>query len=385
MEVWVEEREGPVQVALDLTVGGTFARSTEGSYYVGAPTDGSSPFLAWASAGTRRIENRGDGLGLSYLTERSSTNYALQNRAIDNAAWSHFSGTSTVTADQNGGADATGVADRQSVTSGNYGMTQSTCGPAGRVCYSQWVRAVSGTCVAQCESSHSNYGLAGTAAYLTATTTYQRLLGASYTATTNSGYTTMDGRDLASLGVSGGYNAAHAEDTYSDLHQLENGYYVTSAIRTTSASVTRSADALSYASGSYPVGFLTSGVVIVLAPDASSADIVAANEDWRLVQVGSSDYVRIRNVSGACKVELVCGGSVVAALTVTFGRAQALTITARPSAGSLTVSGATTGNGTATGSGAAWASASTLYVGTDSAGTNPVTGRYVGAAITQAS
>ena len=75
---------------------------------------------------------------------------------------------------------------------------------------------------------------------------------------------------------------------------------------------------------------------------------------------------------------------VVATLTITFSRAQALRITASPSSGSLIVSGATTGNGTNAGSGAAWASGSTLYVGGDSSGGRNVSGRYVGAAIAPA-
>lgn len=122
----------------------------------------------------------------------------------------------------------------------------------------------------------------------------------------------------------------------------------------------------------------------MVALDASSAEIVSGTEDMRLVQVGATDYVRIRATAGVCKVELVCGGSVVTSTTVTFSRAQALTITAKPSAGSLTVAGATTGNGTTTGSGAAWASSATLYVGGDNSGANNITGRIVAAQIAQA-
>lgn len=174
---------------------------------------------------------------------------------------------------------------------------------------------------------------------------------------------------------------------YVDCAQLEANYYPTSPIRTTSASVTRPTDTLSYTTGNYPAAFLTDGVVVVFAPDASDAEITTAQEDWRLVQVSSNDYVTIRRVAGfpdVCKAELVCGGSIVASRTITFSRAQSLTITAKPSAGSLTVSGATTGDGTTTGSGAAWASSATLYVGGDNSGGNNATGRFVGASVSVA-
>lgn len=369
--------------SLDLSTGGTFARALEASYYLSAPTTGSSAFLAWASSGVRRVENRGDGLGAGLLMERAATNYILRSRELDHAAWTV--GGATITPDQNGGPDASGTSDRDQIASTAFGPYQVTPGPAGQVVCSAWVRRVSGTGTNQLYLVGTGGTVGIRAAPLSITTTYVRN-EAGGVATTNSGMLVADGRDLAGAGVPGG-GGAHAEDNYADLVQLEAGYYPTSAIRTTSASVARPADTLSYASGNYPSGFLTNGVVIVLAPDASDAEITTAQQDWRLVQVGTNDYVRIRRVVGVpdvCKAELVCGASVVAALTITFSRAQSLTITAKPSAGSITVSGATSGNGTNTGTGAAWASSSTLYVGGDNTGGNNVTGRYVGASIAEA-
>lgn len=364
---------------LDLSTGGTFARSTEGSYYTGAPTDGSSAFLAWATSGTRRVENRGDGLGSCLLMEKSSTNYVLRSRQLDNASWT--AGTATVTADANGGPDASTSADRVNAASGGYGPYQLTCGPSGVVIGSVWVRAVSGT------ASHQLYVVGNTAtqaisarAYSTSTTYQRNATTAGTSAVTNSGILPEDAENRV---IEGG-QAATAQDCYLDLVQLEASYYPTSAIRTTSASVTRGADTLSYATGSYSTNFLTNGVTFSFAPDASSAEIVSASEDWRLVQVATSDYVQIVASGGVCKVQLICGSSTVGTLTVTFSRGQSLTITAKPSAGSLTVSGATTGNGTNTGSGAAWASSQTLYIGGNSLGTNNATGRFVGALLTEA-
>ena len=193
-------------------------------------------------------------------------------------------------------------------------------------------------------------------------------------------------------GRTGGPFTAQALDGEIDLSQVEAGYYPTSAIATGAGNVTRPADTLSYATGAYPAGFLTNGVVIVFAPDASSAEIVSATEKWTLLSngpngisgLGIEDAVRIRENGGVCVVELVQAHTVRAPLTVTFSRGQALTITAKPSAGSITVSGATTGNGTNTGTGGAWTSGQTIYVGGDSAALNNVTGRYVGAVITEA-
>lgn len=368
---------------LDLSAGGSFTRTLEGSYYIGAPTDGSSAFLAWASSGVRRVEDRGDGLGACLLMEKGATNYVLQSRALA-TTWTH--NTETITANANGGPDASSAADEDALASAQFGPSQSSLSLTGRGVLSQWIRSVSGVG----KNFLYLYGDAGVAFNVargsSPTTTYSRQEISGGSATTNMGVIPADGRNLSGLGVtvSGTDHGAHTEDNYIDLVQLEAGYYPTSAIRTTTASVTRPQDTLSYASGSYPVGFLTDGVVVTFAPDASSAEIVSASEDWRLVQVGANDYVQIVANGGVCKARLVCGGSVVGTLTITFSRGQALTITAKPSAGSITVSGATTGDGTNTGTGAAWASSATLYIAGDNVGFNPATGRYVGARISKA-
>jgi hypothetical protein len=363
---------------LSLAAGGTFARALEGSYYTGAATDGLSAFLAWASSGVRRVENRGDGLGAGLLMERAATNYILRSRELDHAAWTV--GGATITPDQNGGPDASGTSDRDQIASTAFGPYQVTPGPAGQVVCSAWVRRVSGTGTNQLYLVGTGGAIGIRAAPLSITTTYVRN-EAGGVATTNSGMLVADGRDLAGAGVPGG-GGAHAEDNYADLVQLEAGYYPTSAIRTTSATVTRPADALSYASGSFPSAFLSNGVTIVFAPDASSAEIVSASEDWRLLHIVNGfnfDGVRIRATGGVCKVELVCNGSAVAERTVTFSRGQALTITAKPAAGKLTVSGASTGDGSNTGSGASWTSSATLYVGGDDAVGHVATGRFLDA------
>lgn len=372
VELWVVARDVPATGTLDLSVGGAFARALVAFYFTRAPTDGATAFMVQAASGVRRMENRGDGLGASLLMEGSATNYLLNSRAMNAASWT--AGTGTLTVNAANGPDGTAVAAQENAASAQYGPWAQNPGPTGNVVASIWVRAVSGTASHQIELLNSP----AVARVLSVGTTYGRNM-AQGNVSVNSGMITLDARDE----TANGGQVATAQNCYLDLPQLEAGFYPTSPINTTTAAVTRPADTLSYASGSYPAAFLTSGFVVSFAPDASSTDFIASNEDWRLVQVGANDYVRIRKNTN-CVVELVCGGTVVATLTITFSRAQALMITASPTRGSLTVSGATTGNGTNVGTGAAWPSGSTLYVGGDNAGAHNVTGRYVGAAIAQA-
>lgn len=359
-------------VTLDLSIGGTFARALEASYYTAAPTDGSTSFLSWASSGTRRVENRGDGKGNCLLMEKSAVNCIVQSRDMGNAAWSV--GTATLTNNANSGTDGLLLADRENAASGQYSAYSTNLTQSTQVAASVWARAVAGTVSHQMLVFDIGPLSASVA---NVTTTYSRRNFTYVFGIFAGAFLPLDGRDQTSVGG----QVATAQDVYFDLPQLERGYYPTSAIRTTTTPLIRPSDTLSYTTGNYPAAILTSGAVIVFAPDASSSEIVSSAEDWRLIQVADNDYVRIRNASGACKAELVCGASVVAALTITFSRAQTLTITAKPSAGSITVSGATTGDGTNTGTGAAWASGQTLHIGGDYLGNNNATGRFVGASI----
>jgi len=383
----VNARRTPAAATLDLRSGGTRARASAAWYWLRAATDGSTPFMASAASGTlRSSHDMGDGLGPSLLMEKSATNYMLNSRAEN--SWT--AGQGTTTANQNGGPLADGGADRNQISSGQYGPYQLAPGPSGVMVGSVWVRQVSGTGVNQIYLFHNSGGSGVRAVSIATTTTYQRNDSGGGSCTTNSGMIASDGRALALPPNTSA--PAHAEDVYLDMAQLEAGYYPTSPIDTTGASATRPADTLSYASGAYPSGFLTNGVVIVFAPDASSAEIVSAGEEWRLVQnggnglsiIGYNDGVTIRASAGSCVIDLAIAGTIVATKTVTFSRGQALTITAKPSAGSITVAGATTGNGSNTGTGAAWTSGQTMYVGGDAAGALNVTGRYVGAVITEA-
>jgi hypothetical protein len=363
--------------SLDLSTGGTFTRASAAFYSTQAPGDGVASFLTAVGTGVRRsADARGDGIAASLLMERSRTNFVQNCRDFTQASWATSVGTLTGSQPS---PDGTGVSSRLQVASGAIFKYANKGGftASGKHVGTAWVRSNSGTVNARLGFYENSAGSAD-GRILSVTTTYQRIEVIQTATDTSIWIVPGDGRVFSSG------PAAAATDCVWDLVQAEQGAYPTSAIVTPNAVATRAADVLSYAFGAYPSGFLTAGVVVVFASDASSAEIVTASEDWRLIQVGANDYLRIRKNGAGCDVDLVCGGSIVATQTVTFSRAQALTITVKPAAGSLTVAGATTGNGTATGSGAAWASSATLYCGGDNSGANNVTGRYVGATIAQA-
>lgn len=363
--------------ALNLSLNGTFARNLVAWYFTQAPNDGSGGgFLAQALANVRRLDTRGDVV-TSLLMEKAATNYVLQSRSPQTTPpWT--AGTGTTNGNNNLGVDGTMVAANISVAAtavGNYALSP---GPAGRVCISQWAR---GRLAVQSNQmtlvSNAAVALVPHVQVLNATPFVH--VDATGNAVASSGIDPVDGGDRTGTGG----QAATAQDMVIDGAQLETGYYPTSMIVTAAVTVTRPADTLSYATGNYPVSFLTAGVKILFAADASSAEIDSSAETWRFAQNGANDYIEMIGAgAGAVTIRIVCGGVVKGSLTgITFSRAQVLTITGKPTAGTIIVSGATAGNGTNTVAGAAWAAAQTLYIGGNSGGANNVTGRYVGYAV----
>ena len=361
-------------MSLNLAWGGTFARGLAAYYATQAPTDGKIPFLALAPSGVRRSADvRGDGIPASLLMEKSATNYLLHSRDMSNASWT--AGTGTLTTNVAAGPDDLGLAAQQNAASGQYGAWQPSPGPTGNVVASIWAMGVSAT------QSHQILLLNAPAVARVVSATASAWIRnvAQGSVGVAAGMISLDARDETADGGQG----ATAQNCYLDLPQLERGFYPTSPITTTTGTVTRPADSLWYDVGTYPDGFLTDGFVVDFAADAASSEIASAGEDWRLVQAGSSDYLCIRNVSGTCKVELVCGGSVIASAAVTFARSQRMSITAKPSAGSVSIviTGGT--NASASGPGLRWPAAK-LYIGGDDSNLHNATGRYVNALIAPA-
>lgn len=349
---------GGSSVVLGLLSGGTFTRSTEGSYLTAAPTDGAAAFLAWAGVNARRIEDRGDGLGSMLLMEGARTNQIQQSRDITSAAkWTAAGSLAVVTADASTSPDGTASADRVNCT-GVLGFSRGQ-GLAGLMAnphvISGYARPFSGN-----PDWRPNYGGPPWTGALGAAAAWARKdvkiasTGATLYAEDNS------------AGTSGN------PDVLVDLWQAENGAFPSSPIRTTTVAVTRGADVLSYAVGQYPESFLTRGFRIKFAPDCSSAEH-ALSTHMGLVGTGATQYVLL---NANQTMQLWGTAMAISSQVLTWSRGQLLTITAEPSAGRLTVSGATSGNGVTTGSASAWAAA-TIFVGNYISGSGlPAFGRF---------
>lgn len=344
---------------LDLFAGGTFTRSTEASYLTTAAPNGPTPFLSWAPVNVRRIENRGDGSGDMLLMEAARTNQIVQSRAMQDAAWS--GGTTTDTANALAGPDGAVLATRVVATAGQFSRNQTIAG-TGMHALSCWARAVSGT------TPHQLY-IGGTNANARSIgTTYERRISTGSIAASPSAVVPEDARDLT---VYGG-QVATAQDAYVDLHQFEVGGFASSPIRTTTVAVTRAADFLSYADGQYPARFRTNGFRIHFAFDCTDTELVNNGTAFYLWSFGAGTHTTRLDINRIIYVD--SGGGGVSAFTgVTFSRGQLLTLEVRPSAGTVTLTGATAGNGTHTR--AAWAYPSSSFVVGSSNGTFGIFGR----------
>jgi hypothetical protein len=349
-------------VSLDLFSGGTFARTSEGAYLIGAPTDGSTAFLAWAAAGVRRVENRGDGAGDMLLFEGSRTNTMIRSRDPELRA-NKSAGTTTYPNTilcPDGTLDGCRY-DTPSLNFSDNGVISKTSGLMyAHTCYG---RAASGTTPWQMFISNPNRGVIGSVG----TTWTRREATLAATASANGGIVAVDARDWSA--ASG--QVAQAQDVAIDLWQMEQAYWPSSPIRTTTVSATRAADSLSYAVGQYPASFLTTGFRFTIRPDFSSTELAASGLNIILANGGAGDYFTILSTGNP---RLVQGGvNRVSPAAITWSRYQALTFSVSPGGGSVVVAGATTGNGTTTGTAAAWSSAA-FVIGSSS--TTAFFGRY---------
>lgn len=280
----------------------TFARASEGSYLTAAPGTGASAFLAWASSGVLREEDRGDGAGALALLEGTRTNQVVRSQEIDNGAWT-TAGTMTITAGQDS-PDSGTTAERLQAASGTNIRYQTLTPGSGYRSVSAWVRAASGTV------DHYIYVYDGSAVYYAGqtgiSTTYRRL---SVTQSLAAGAGNVGAAD----GRAGGIISAGARDAYVALMQLEAGKFATSAIRTAGVSATRLADSLTMTAG-IPAGLFTDrGEFANFSPVFDVADLVFNDVAWLLSIDGADDGIRVYHDGTDCYVQALEAGVVVAA------------------------------------------------------------------------
>ena len=371
---------GPPRTLIDLSSWGTFTRSTEGSYLTGAATTGASAFMAWATANTRRLEDRGDGNGAMLLLEGSSTNY-LQYSNDFVSPWVTVGG---LTADYANAPDGTLVADRLQRGSASYCTYQNYATATSTVTHSSYIRATAGTSFMRRAVVGGGLALiSGGFVEATASTTWQRVAFSYSELVTDSRYAICcDTRDYSGIGGS----TATASDGIWTLQQAERLAFATSPIRTTGATASRGADVLSATMSQVPASMTNGGMQFDVAPIWSSSEGIAHATDKTLFSYAEDDSERIFFVvsGGSIYIRATSGGvTMVTSNALTFSAHQMLTVTVDGSAGAITVAGATTGNGTVTGTSWTRTTGPTIYIGNRQGATQPAfvrLGRYINAA-----
>jgi len=371
---------GPPRTFIDLSSWGTFSRASEGSYLIGAATDGTTNFIRWASNDVRRFEDRGDGNGKMLLLEGSRKNWVYTSPKPNAGNW------------------AVGPAPLNSVNSykapdatyrASYGTSTGVEGvPAAVVrnvilgvtgglpwTATNWVRANAGTSTAQ---DFIGGGPGAVAAGLTTTTTWARneMYEAAHAETAVALYI-ADGRDLRAYGgIAGGTR----QQVFWGM-QLEQADFASSYIRSAdnaSAGPVRAADILSGPIATVPVAMINGTFAFEVAPIFSSARGIADGSDQCIFSFAEDDSERIFFVvsGGSIYIRVTSGGATkVTSNALTFSAHQKLSIGINGATGSITVAGATTGNGTTTGTSWTRTTGPTMYVGSRQGGTQPLFAR----------
>jgi hypothetical protein len=289
---------------------GTFARTGQGSYLTGAPTDGATAFMALAATDVRRTEDRGDGAGRLVLLERASTGTVADSA---NAAGSGWSGTATQVANSTAAPDGTTTAD----TIENVGTTFDQCrrytsGPTAsqQFAMSAWIKQKIGSAA----SIQVRNG-AGVATNVTPTSVWQRAINAGVSDGFAECFNCLNGQGGTGLDV---------DEHYWWGIQAETGRYPTSYIPTAGSSASRGADVLTFAS--LPAWFFRRGRFKKYAPIFANTDLASGDVRWLFTVADVNNGVRMRHDGTNVLIEAVAGGVVKAA-------SQALTFTAHANLG----------------------------------------------------
>lgn len=320
---------------MDWSQGGTFTRALAATV---RPSD--QTVLDYAT-GTRRIE-RG-----RFLSEISTVYTSRYSSDLTNAIW--VKTNCTISADAVTAPDGTLTADAVVTTTGGVVTTlaQTTAtAPAGNTTCTFWIRGDS--------DYTASYTFAGTGSAsfdVNITTTWKQVV------------VRINSTVVPTITIrphSGAGTGTAGRTMYVWGLNINNTTVAPSTITLAGANVTKPADNLSYAAGSWNTALAGSAnFSMEWCPNTDSTGLNAVVD--LLSFGGASDRLSVSNVDS---VQVVVGGVIFLATGVfTYSRDQVLTFTFRPAAGSVTVAGATTGNGTYTGTPWTFPTAVTLRVG----------------------
>ena len=369
--------EMPVQikaipVTFDLTSSLSFSRSSVATYYTRAPTDGSTGFIATAPLNTLRIQNR--GVRPAMFLEGIRTNICTQSRGISLGAF--LAGVTVVTTPNVGsGVDGGAPADRSNVSLAGYSRNFSVGVTFQQHVATLFLRAQTGSV-----PYRYSFGEAvgpGTIAFQegTLTTTWSEHRLYYYNGGGSPLFIPFDGRDFTAAGGGG----TLAGDVRTDFMQIEAGAFGTSGIFTSGSTATRNNDFAYIVSASVPAWMRTAGVIMTIAPECTSGELVVAGVGMTLLSFGGSLNNRfvLEPSGGGGRAVVRVGGVVVAqSAVITFDRWTDLTLTFAAAAGTVTVAGALTGNGTT--GGTPWVMpVGDLFIGNDSALVTPYFGEIL--------
>lgn len=348
--------------------GGTFTRTSEGSYYTRAPDGVGVPFISWAASNELRYDAiDGDPLA---LFEGSQTNLCFWSEDLNQASWiktgASISGTTAAAPD--GASDCCTVAFTASASDM---VMRPVAGTANATTYMTTVfaRRTTGSGNIRLRVLDRN-GAAQVSSDIAIDTSWKRI---EYAVSWGTGVATPE---VGVINGSGG-TAQDVEVWGFDVKSGATiGAFPTSYIRTTGASATRGADVLTYAS--MPLRMATSRWRFAYRPLYSSTETLTIAAIYGMDSAADSSIA----TSAGNVIAYAVGVSKFSRTPITYARNQAMTITPDCGAFTMTVAGAATGDGTgAVGTTPAYAT-TYLRVGAIFSGARPTFARigepYVG-------
>jgi hypothetical protein len=348
--------------------GGTFTRTSEGSYYT-RPADGPGvPFIAWAASNELRYDSI-DSTPLA-LFEGSQTNLCFWSEDLNQASWikTGASVTGTTAAAPDGANDCCTVAFTASASDM---VMRPVAGTADATTYMTTVfaRRTTGSGNIRLRVLDRS-GAAQVSSDIAIDTNWKRI---EYAVAWGTGASTPE---VGVINGSGG-TAQSVELWGFDVKSGATiGAFPTSYIRTTGASATRSADVLTYAS--MPLRMATSRWRFAYRPLYSSTETLTIAAIYGMDSAADSSIA----TSAGNVIAYAAGVSKFSRTPITYARNQAMTLTPDCGAFTMTVAGAATGDGTgAVGTTPAYAT-TYLRVGAIFSGARPTFARigepYVG-------